>query len=130
MVRWIIRATVALTILIGGVIVFAIAGAVVAGNASVGGTLGNGRTVSAGGNTPMIGLETTQDSAIITTILHKVIVAPTFITVDGKFGGTILASAKNVEVRFEWTGIDVFADGATVDANPVSSAAAQTPVVR
>ncbi len=128
MARWTIRIVAALAILIASAIVFAVAGAVVTGNASVAGTLGSGRLISAGGHTPCIGLETTNNSAIIRTLRHKVDVMSTVVTVDGKFRGSIPASAKSVAVRFEWSGIDVLADGVLVDPTPVSTAAAQAAI--
>ncbi|HEX4412332.1 MAG TPA: hypothetical protein VH107_01805 [Lacipirellulaceae bacterium] len=130
MAKWTIRIIAGLAILIAGLVVLAVASAVVTGSASVGASLSNGRTISAGGHTPCLGLETTKDSAIITTLRHKVVVAPTTVTVDGKFAGAIPASAKSVDIRFEWTRIDVVADAVVVDPTPASTAMAPVAISR
>jgi hypothetical protein len=70
-----------------------------------------------------IGLETSNNSATIRTLTHTVIVAPTSVTVDGRQMGLIPASTTSVAVQFEWSGIQLFADGQPLDANAISTAA-------
>jgi len=118
----------AIALLFVGISVFLLIGGVTQ-KGSVGCTLPTGREISASAHF-CVGLESTNDTATIRTLRHMIVIAPTSLTVDGRFVGSISAAAKNVDVHVDWSGIRAFADGEPIGERAVETAANPLPVSR
>jgi len=81
---------------------------------STGGTLANGRSVTANSYSWSLQSRFSPDSATIDTAGHTIVVAPKQLSVDGKIVARINESVKTVAVNVQRGAITFVADGKTV----------------
>jgi hypothetical protein len=81
---------------------------------SAGCTLASGRSVTIPATGLTIGLTSTRDQARIDAAGHTIVVAPTFLQIDGKRVGSIDKDAKSVDVTASRSEITIYADDETV----------------
>lgn len=104
---------------LAAIVIFLLAGLVVlitlfGTSVSVGGTLPNGRSVTASAKSFSIGMETSGNTAIVRTWSREVEIAPAQFTIDGQYSGPLPSGAKAVEVRIEGDDVSITADGVPV----------------
>jgi hypothetical protein len=80
----------------------------------VGGTLANGRAITAKADSCYLGLETSGNTAIVRTFRRTIEVTPMLLKVDGLPAGAIPANAKSVNISIERGEVVCLADGKTI----------------